>query len=236
MTPLTTTLLSLLPFLLTPVHGFDPTPLPTPLTANSTHTLPALACTVFTYTLPANTSLSLSVAISPPLLALGYTTATDAVCSDPDTAAEGSGYGLLLDTTTAPVRAVYSLANVTRERCWTRDVTLRVFAATAFAGAYEKEGSEDIKTLTVGAIQTAPTGNRTCTVVPAAAGSTPGGTAPTSAGAGAAAPGTTPTWSLLPPPPGTQVLGSSGAVGSVKRVVGRWMAAVGAAVGGLAFL
>ncbi|KAJ3007404.1 hypothetical protein HKX48_009174 [Thoreauomyces humboldtii] len=199
------------------VNAYDPTPAATPLASNLTLTLPALACTTLTYTLPANHTLSMSLSVSPPLLALGLTDQQNIACTAPETAVSGSDYQLLLDTTrqaTPPV--VYTLTNVTSV-CWDKDVALTFFAATAFANAYGKTGSDAVKAVTFGSLVVLPTGNRTCVhVADASKGPTATQVAAPPAQAtlvnGQTAPAATSTavWGLLPPPPGSSVRTASG--------------------------
>ncbi|KAI8589937.1 hypothetical protein BDZ88DRAFT_416428 [Geranomyces variabilis] len=206
------------------VHAFDPTPSPTPLVANATLVLPALACQVLTYTLPANHSLSLSLTVSPPLLALGFTTDPAQPCAAPYSAtAVGTDYVQILDTIEghAATSGVYPLNNITAARCWTAPVTLRFFAATAFPAANGKEGAADAKSVAVGDIVALPTGNRTCASPPAPASTASPAAAANGGSAGGAtqgttaAPGAKQSWSLAPPPPGTNYVQSAGAAGAV---------------------
>ncbi|KAJ3173311.1 hypothetical protein HDU87_007685 [Geranomyces variabilis] len=201
------------------VDAFDPTPAPTPLVANATLVLPALACQVLTYTLPANHSLSLSLTVSPPLLALGFTTDPAQPCAAPYSATGvGTDYVQILDTIEGPGAAsgVYPLNNITAARCWTAPVTLRFFAATAFPAANGKQGAADAKSVAVGNIVALPTGNRTCVSPPAPAAAASSPAAPAAVGGATqgsttAAPGAKQSWSLAPPPPGTNYVQSAGA-------------------------
>ncbi|TPX63980.1 hypothetical protein SpCBS45565_g06220 [Spizellomyces sp. 'palustris'] len=188
--------------------AFDPTVPTISISPNTTFTLLPLTCTLLTYTLPANHSLSISLAVSPPILALGYTINPTDVCRSPDTSGV-PGYVQILNTlTTTPTGGVYNLRNITAERCWSKDVTLRISAATGWSAAYEREESELPKSVSIGAIEVAATGNRTCLQVD--------GTSPTGTTDSASAT-STPSWGLLPPPPGTRVR-ENGAESSIRSI------------------
>ncbi|KAI8816433.1 uncharacterized protein EV422DRAFT_545993 [Fimicolochytrium jonesii] len=216
-----------------PVHAFDPIPAPKALTPNTTYTIPALSCSVFTYTVPLNSSLTLAVSVAPAILALGYSPVapTGTECLTPDSG--NVNYVKLLDTTGAAstlpplTNGLYQLRNVTQEKCWTRPVTLYFYAATGWSGAYGKDGSDAVKNFTVGDVVTPFAVNRTCSAIDPSAVPKPN----TTTGGGGAGGPAMPTWTLLPPPPDAKIV-TAGAVDSLRASSGL----LGAVLAGLGFL